>query len=242
MAGRLLLDQGSAILEAVERVKRLIRRAAASERRIYVIGFVGSTIYGPMPELLRRFRTAAPQRDVSLVEMETLEQITALKDGRIDLGFGRLKFDDPAIRRELLAEEPLVVALPTSHRLCADAAPISLSALAFETLLVYPRSPRPSFADQVLTVFCDSGLEPRDVQEVHELQTALGLVAAEAGVTLVPQSVQRLQRNDITYRRLLEPGATTPIIMRWRKSDTSSELAVMIENSRRLYAQPGLSG
>ena len=60
-------------------------------------------------------------------------------------------------------------------------------------------------------------LKPAVVHEVRELQTALGLVAAESGVCLVPASVERLRRDNVVYRPLDEPGAVSPIIMSARK-------------------------
>ena len=47
--------------------------------------------------------------------MNTSEQIQALKEGRIDVGFGRLRISDPAVKRVLLREERLMVAAHSSH-------------------------------------------------------------------------------------------------------------------------------
>ena len=88
--------------------------------------------------------------------------------------------------RRLLRNERLVVAFPLGHPLLAQAGPLRLEDLADERLIVYPKAPRPSYADQVLALFRDHGLKPAALHEVRELQTALGLVAAEAGICLVP--------------------------------------------------------
>ena len=129
--------------------------------------------------------------------MTTLEQLAALKEGRIDAGFGRILFEDDAIRRHLLRNEPLVAAISGGHRLLAAPGALDLADLARETLIVYPKAPRPSYADQVLSIFRDRGLKPASVHEVRELQTALGLVAAETGICLVPISVTRLRRDNV---------------------------------------------
>ncbi|MCP6037086.1 LysR substrate-binding domain-containing protein, partial [Klebsiella pneumoniae] len=80
--------------------------------------------------------------------------------------------------------------------------------LAAEPLIIYPRTPRPSYADQVLSLFRARDLRPQEVTEVRELQTALGLVAAQAGNAVVPAGVQRLRRDGVEYRVLDEDGAT----------------------------------
>lgn len=222
--GRLLFEQAKQILDAVEQTATLIRRYAAQDRRRFVIGCVGSTIYGIVPAMIVKFRAAVPDIDLGLVEMNTIEQIAALKEGRIDIGIGRLRITESGIRRQVIAEEPLVVALPAGHPLAQVAGALSLPDLAGQTLIVYPRPMRPSYADQVLSIFHDRGLQPTLIQEVQELQTALGLVAAHAGICLVPESVRRLRRDDVVYRPLAEANITSPIIISWRDADTSAEV------------------
>ncbi len=222
-AGWLFYEQARQIMAAVDQSKTLMRRYIDGERRRFVIGCVGSTIYGLVPAMIVRFRAAAPMVDVDLVEMNTFEQITALKDGRIDVGIGRLRFEEQGIRRHVMQEEPLVAALPTGHAL-AEAQTLALSVLANEALIIYPRPARPSYADQVLSIFRDYGLQPSRVQEVSELQTALGLVAAQAGVCIVPTSVQRLRRDDIVFRPIAGSHITSPIIISTRDADTSSQV------------------
>ena len=41
-----------------------------------------------LPELIRRFRLTAPDVEIALLDLTTLEQTDALKEGRIDIGFG----------------------------------------------------------------------------------------------------------------------------------------------------------
>jgi DNA-binding transcriptional LysR family regulator len=226
-AGALLLEQAAQILAAADQAKTLVRRYAASERKRFVIGCVGSTIYGVVPEMIVRFREVSSGVDVGLVEMNTLDQVLALKEGRIDVGIGRLRFEEAGVRRQVISEEALVAALPSKHMLASG--PISLRDLTRDTLIVYPRPSRPSFADQVLSAFRDQGLQPKLVQEVRELQTALGLVAAQAGVCVVPSSVQRLRRDDVIYRPIADCSATSPIILSSREGDVSPETRLFRE-------------
>jgi LysR family transcriptional regulator, benzoate and cis,cis-muconate-responsive activator of ben and cat genes len=239
-AGRLFYEQAIQVTQRMDELKALMRRFVAAERRRFVIGFVPSVIYARLPSIIRGFREAAPDVELSLVEMMSLEQIGALKEGRIDVGFGRIRFDDPAVRRDVLREERLGVALPAGHPLLAGERPIELAALAEGALIVYPREPRPSYADQVLSLFRDHGVEPASVQEVRELQTAIGLVAAEAGACIVPASVRLLGRTEVVYRDLAQP-ATSPIILSRRVGDHSPELAALVAVVGDVYRRWGWS-
>jgi LysR family transcriptional regulator, benzoate and cis,cis-muconate-responsive activator of ben and cat genes len=238
-AGRLLYEHAAQVLERFDDLRTMMRRFREAERPRYVIGFVASTIYAALPALIRRFRAETPGLDVSLVEMASLEQIAALKDGRIDVGFGRIRLDDPVVRRDVLREERLVVALPLSHPLLQREGSLSFAELAAEPLILYPRVPRPSYADQVISIFRDRGLEPHIAHEARELQTAIGLVAAEVGICIVPTSVQRLRRDDVVYRELIEQNITSPIIMSRRANDRSHESAVMARVVVEAYREWG---
>lgn len=233
--GQLLYEQARQVLERMDDMHVMMRTAAAMERRRFTIGFVASTIYARLPELIRAFRKRAPDVELSLVESTTLDQIAALKEGRIDVGFGRIRFEDPAIKRTVLRNERLAVSLPLGHPLAQGNTALSLKQVASEPQILYPRAPRPSYADQVISLFRDHGLEPRIAHEARELQIAIGLVAAEEGLAIIPESISRSRSHDVVYRELVEP-ATSPIIMSHRIDDRSPDLRLMAEVIATMYA------
>jgi len=228
-AGRHFYEQVVQVLARVDEIKSTTLRIGQGTVTQFTIGFVASTLYDALPELIRRFRIKAPGVDVALSEMTTLEQAAALKDGRIDVGFGRLRFDDDGIKRFTIRKEKIVVAVPCGNDLVNFAEPLKLRHIVGEPLIIYPKAPRPSYADQVLSFFRDSGLEPKAALEVRELQTALGLVAAGVGICLVPSSVRNLGRADVAYVELDEPKVLSPIIMSHRKNDRSPLLAQLVK-------------
>ncbi len=238
--GRVLFEQAVQILERVSELRVIARRISAARLRRFSIGFVPSTLYGHLPAVLRAFRAARPETEVTVMEMTTMEQIPALKDGRIDVGFGRIAFDDPSIHRICLRNEAMIAALPTGHPALDVPGPLDLGTLLADTLIIYPKAPRPSYADQVLALYRGLGLRPVSIQEVRELQTALGLVAAGMGYCLVPASVERLQRSGVQYRVLAHPGALSPIIMSQRMHDELPELEVILAVIKALYQREGI--
>ena len=114
--------------------------------------------------------------------------------------------------------------MPAGHRLANEPGPVSLYEVQGEPQIIYPSRPRPSYADQVIALFRDNGIEPKIAHEARELQIAIGLVAAEEGLAIVPESVRRARSHDVVYRELVE-SATSPIIMSFRIGDRSPELA-----------------
>ncbi|MEG5262945.1 LysR family transcriptional regulator [Pseudomonas sp. JDS28PS106] len=220
-AGRFFHEHSTQLLEQLGRVCEDTRRIAQGQKRWLGIGFAPSTLYGALPELIRRLRGDGDV-ELGLSELITLQQVDALKNGRIDIGFGRIHIDEPAIVQRVIREDPLVAVMPVGHPLLGT--PVSLAALSREPFVLYPGTPRPSYADHVLGLFRREGLSIHVAQMVNELQTAIGLVATGIGITLVPASVQRLHRDDIGYTSLLDTQATSPIVLSYRAGDDSALL------------------
>ncbi|KGO99232.1 LysR family transcriptional regulator [Novilysobacter defluvii] len=234
-AGRLFNEQALQILGRVEQLKLATQRVGKQERRVLSIGFVASALYGGVPALVRELRKHAPELDIQLLEMMSSQQIEALKTGRIDIGFGRVRKNDPAVVRTVLREERMVLAVAPGTRLAESDAPVRIEEMAGEELVIYPRAPRPSFADQVLALLEDHGVRPTVVHEVSEMQTALGLVAAEVGVCLVPYAGSR-HRADLKYRLIADQNATSPVILSHRRNDDSPYIGLVKELLQELYA------
>lgn len=234
-AGRRLYEESLQVLGRIEQMKAAARQLGKGEQRVVSIGFVTSTLYGGLPMMVRRLRERRPELDIRLVELASIDQLDALKSGRIDIGFGRVRVNDNAVERLVLREERLVVALPFNHPLADTDAPLPVAGLQGQQLIIYPSAPRPSFADQVLSLLQDQGVQAQ-IQEVRELQTALGLCAAEMGICVVPASSMSL-RADLRYRLIDDKNATAPIIMSYRRGDDSELIELVKDVIREMYRQ-----
>ena len=234
-AGRQFHEQSLQVLQRVEQMKNSARQTGHHQRQSITVAYVASTLYGGLPMLVRTFRQRFPDTDIHLVDLNSVQQINELKAGRIDLGFGRIRSRDTSVARTVLREERLVLAVPPSSPLAATSGPISLKEIAQQRLLVYPKEPRPSFADHVLGLLHDQGVQLAEVHEVRELQAALGLVAAEMGVCVVP-TASRI-RSDLVYRLISDEQATSPIILSHRLNDDSWYIPAIKQLIGEMYAQ-----
>jgi len=230
-AGAFFYEQSSQILARVQEVAKATQRLGEGRRRWIGVGFVPSMLYSALPKAIQRFMAEHPDIDVTLSELTSVQQVEALQARRIDVGFGRVAIDAEGLVNALIEEEPLVAVLPEGGELAARAT-LSLAELAEQTLILYPAQPRPSFADQVLAQFRVRGCPATRTFETNGLQTAIGLVAAGIGVSLVPRSVQRLKRDDVVYRPVSDGGVVSPMLMTTRQSDGSADLASLCEAVR----------
>lgn len=235
-AGRLFYEQALQILGRMEQLRAATRRVGLNQNSVLSIGFVASTLYGGLPSLVRKLRQHAPELDIQLLELLSVQQIPALKEGRIDVGFGRMRHSDPNVIGIVLHEERLALAIPKSAPLAQASDPLPISALAGQKLIVYPKEPRPGYADHVLGLLHGQDVRPGEVQEVREIQTALGLVAAEAGLCIVPASARQM-RTDVHYRLIAGDDATSPVILNHRIGDQSAYITLIKQLIQDTYAE-----
>lgn len=236
-AGKVFYDRCVHILGQVEQMKRVTYQAGQQESNSLAIGFVPSMLYGPFPHIIKRLQTLRPNLEIRLVELLSSQQLEALREGEIDIGFGRLRFAVNDISRLLLREERFMVAMSKSHPLAAtesDALPIGK--LRGETLILYPKDNSPNFSDVVSQALADYALSLESIQKVSQLQTALGLAAANTGLTIVPESA-RVLRQDLCYRFLGDESLTTPILAYFRKDDESELLKFVLSAIERVYEE-----
>ncbi|MGH2341668.1 LysR substrate-binding domain-containing protein [Segnochrobactraceae bacterium EtOH-i3] len=235
-AGRLFYEQALQILGRMEQLRAATRRVGLNQNSVLSIGFVASTLYGGLPSLVRKLRQHAPELDIQLLELLSVQQIPALKEGRIDVGFGRMRHSDPNVIGIVLHEERLALAIPKNTPLAEASDPLPISALAGQKLIVYPKEPRPGYADHVLGLLHGQDVRPGEVQEVREIQTALGLVAAEAGLCIVPASARQM-RTDVHYRLIEGDDATSPVILNHRIGDQSAHITLLKQLIQETYAK-----
>ena len=89
-AGQFFYAHARQLLSQTRELEAMTRRIGTIERKLS-IGFVGSTLYGMLPKVIRRFRSEQNTTELTLHEMTSMEQISALKEGKIDVGFGRIR-------------------------------------------------------------------------------------------------------------------------------------------------------
>lgn len=238
-AGVFFYEHAIQILRKSDNLRAMTMRKGVFDGSLS-IGFVASILYGTLPRVISRFRKVYPNIEIKLHELNSWQQTQALTNGKIDVGFGRLLFEDASVRRILLREESLVVAVPIDHHIMQQKRrTITIADLSSENLLLYPKAPRPSFIDYILGLFEARNIEPNSFSEVSELHVALGLVAAGEGVTIVPRALENLRGTEIGYIPFEDGLLTSPIIMNVRHFDKSELLKTLLEVSYQIYDEEG---
>lgn len=239
-AGLFFYNHAKNILQQAEEAKLMTRRIGATTRE-FKLGFVGSTLFGYLPQIVGNLRAQNPHINIIIEEMDTPQQIQALKSGLIEVGFGRIPIEDPAITTLVLRREPLVVAIPMNHPLALKKAPLNLSELAHEIIILSRVGDRPpSYTGLLLKAFQERQLPSPIIREESDLQLALGLVATGEGISIVPSSYEKIKFN-VVYQPLSDDSLSAAININFRKGDHSPLLQNTLDIIYNLYDSDGIT-
>lgn len=219
--------------------KALTQNLQSSEDTIK-IGFVVSLLYGLLPKIIYSYRMLYPNTKIELIEIGTVKQIEALKKGEIDIGFGRIRTSDPEIRRSLLREEPLSVVVSNQHPFKKHPHKITLAEISSENVLLYPNHSFPNLSTQISNIFTNHGLKLERSELVRDIQLALGLVAANEGICIVPASAAKVSVDNVSYLPIADHFATSPIISSIRETENREKVLDLFSSIKHAYNTEGM--
>jgi DNA-binding transcriptional LysR family regulator len=222
-AGRAFLPEARLTLAQAERAQRTAQRAARGETGRLRVGFVeAATHSGILPDVLSFFRMHLPSIGLSLFELDPMRQAEAFQDGRIDLGILHSPpLDaDRWLQVEVIYKEPVVVAVPKTHRL-AGRARLTLGSLADESFVLFPRPLGPEMYDDLIAGCRAAGFSPRVVQEATGWHTLASLVGAGVGVGFVPRSLMSFQHHSVVYRSVRDLSVDMALSAVWKSGERS---------------------
>jgi len=241
-AGKLLLDDARRILAEVAALENRLGQAKTGLRgRLNISVTSSAASHRFTPSVLRACRKAYPGIELLLGEDNAAGIIEALRASRLNCGFLRVPTSAPeGVVFETLLREPVVVALPVGHRLLPRRASSKLPTLALKDLtqdaLILVRSPgAPGLYGTLLQLCRDQGFEPKIAAEVPRMMTNLNLVAAGAGISVVPASMQGTHPHAIVYCSLAEDVLLdAPLTLAYREGELSGPLGKFVGLVRRV--------
>lgn len=215
-AGHRLLEQARETLRQAALAITTTLDVAAGRTGVVRLGYVGSALYGRLPDEINRFRDRYPMVRLELREATTAVQLAALRDGQLDIGITVAPLWNAAdVVQCVFDQDRLCLALPAAHPLCAKEQP-DVADLAQEPFILWPMAEGQGFHLQVIRLCAQAGFVPKIAQEAHGMHTVLSLVAVGAGVSVVPQSMRGFRNDRISYRPLPSAEAAFDLVLAHR--------------------------
>ena len=235
--GRILLDGARAVLAQLDLALEATRRAARGEQGQLCVGVTPTAPFHPLvSRVIRAFRDAYPTVSVTLEECLSYELLERLRNERMDVAFIRNQVADPeGLVINPLLEEPMLVALPSGHALARDKekATLALKSLANETFILYG-PPGSGIYDSTIAACHRAGFGPHIGQLAPRITSTLGLVAAGLGISVVPESMSRMNMDGVMYRQIKGTTQATAILsLASRRGDPSAVVRHFVDSVRR---------
>jgi LysR family hca operon transcriptional activator len=234
-AGRAFLDHARLVLSQVEAASEAARRVAHPAKPCFTMGFLTGHELTWMPEAIKILRDELPNIDVMISSQYSPRLANALLKGTVDAAFLRREQGLPELAFRLLVKEPLMVVLPSDHRLAALKT-ISPGDLVGETFVTV------SDTAPVLRVVIDnylkrSGINITPAHEADHLAMGMSLIASTRGVGLLPAYAQNFLPSSVTSRPLKGDTPTVDLVLGYKKSNQSPILKLLLSRLDELVAR-----
>jgi DNA-binding transcriptional LysR family regulator len=236
VAGKLFLEDARRILQAVSEATARAAHVARGQSGTLRVGFTeNASWHGVVPDSFRLFREQQPDAELQLQPAASLEQLDAIRSGRLDAGFANyMPKVDPELDQLAVAVHQLELAVPKRHPL-TKLKKLRLRELTDALFIWFPRRASPAFYDRLMHECYREGLKsPRIVQEGLNEATILSLVSTGLGVGWVLGSARWRCPETVAILPVVDLNVPLRLTLAWRRDNTSPLLARFIGEVKRL--------
>lgn len=213
--GKVLIEQARKILREVDSLKQIANYAQdpfAGEFRLGIIPTIGPYL---LPKLLSLQKKYLPKLELIVFEHKSQTLITELRSGLLDAIILALPISQDGLMVHTLFSEAFILALPKKHRL-SNKQQIDVADIENENVLLLEEGH--CLRDQSLAICQRHGTKDREGFKATSLETLRHLVAAGAGVTLLPEMATTQKQNNIDLKPFRKPIPTRQVGMAWRQN------------------------
>lgn len=222
-AGELLIPQANSILKQVDDSLAFWHSQLNGIEGQLTIGFVGSAMYRYLPPIIKAYSTAHSRINLKLEELINKEQLRALENGTIDVGFMRSNSVTSNMHLKLVYTENFSLVLPEDHLLNAQTF-TNMGELAEESFILFPNENSPLYYQQILNLCADHGFSPKISHKSIHGPTIFKLVENKMGIAIVPNSLRDEFNYKIKFIELVNVKHTTSLFAVWKRENENPAL------------------
>jgi LysR family hca operon transcriptional activator len=225
-AGRIFLDHSRVILAQTEAAATAAKRAAASGSRTLGLGFLSGSEPQWLPGVMHVLREELPRIEIKISSRHSPQLAEDLAIGKLDAAFMRAEEGFPDLSYKTLVSEPVIVVLPSDHRLARKDA-IDPADLERETFI--------GMANQAPVL---RGITEKYIQRmrinlvpahrVEYLSMAISLVASTRGFAFLPQYARNFLTWSVVGRPLAGEAPSIDLVLGYHKANDSKVLPVLL--------------
>jgi LysR family hca operon transcriptional activator len=232
-AGKVFLDHARLALAQVDAGVEGARRAAQPVKKKFAIGFQTGHEMNWLPKAMHVLRDELKNTQVTVSSDYSPDLAEALRHGRLDVAFMRVE-SGLDLGYEVVDQEPLIVLMPSDHRLIAQEA-IHPRELVGEIFIGGSNKAtvlRAVTEDYLRRCGLDIALD----HGVDNVTMAISLVASTRGLALMPAYAKNLLPWSVVSRPLEGEAPMIDLAVGYSKTNTSPILKLFLSRLEELRA------
>lgn len=233
-AGAALLHEARRVLGDVEGLRHVVHVAQSGETGLLRAGFMSSAPFARARELYKCLARDLPGVSVTWHGLTTSEQIRALRQGQIDLGFLHLPADTAGLEVAPVVRDRLVLAVHVSHPQ-GHRASASLSTFKHDGFILPPRESAPGLHDLIVATCSAAGFSPEIPHRARDMLAMISLVSIGAGVSIVPRWLDATGFPDVRCLRIRGPSPIVELVLAWNPENPSPVLKRALSTLRATF-------
>lgn len=227
-AGALFYRDVLQVLNKVETAVSNIKLYTTGNTGQIGIGFVASAMASILPGLLKQFHADCPNIRFRLDELNNAEQLMALQNEVLDLGFMRSNHLPDGFTSKRVYTETFSLVLPKDHPVTTDKFR-NIGQFSDENFILFPNEQSQLYYQQIVNLCADHGFAPKVAHRSIHAPTIFGLVENGMGLSIIPTSLASTENRNIRFIELKGIPQQTALYAVWKKGNNNPALPFLLE-------------
>ncbi len=225
-AGRAFLDHARIALAQVDAAREAARRAAQPGKRSFAIGFQTGVEIDWLPAITKVLRDQLRNLELNVSSDYSPDLADALRRGKIDAAVIRIEPEFPELTFVPIAQEALIVLMPSDHRLTALD---EIDPHVFIDEILISASRKAAVLQGVTEAFLKrSGVDVTPTHGVDNIAMAISLVASTRGLSLMPAYARNMLPWSVVSRPLKGESPTIDLALAYNNANDSPILKLLL--------------
>jgi len=219
-AGKYFEKEVKELFQDLERISVKTKKIAENVSGEFRIAYISSIYSSVISDLIKHLKEQFPYVNFKLFEVSTTKQISALEQGKIDLGIIRSPIKSPKIKAQLWFKDGFSVVY--NKNLIQIKSEEEIPKLKDETFVFFNKDYAPHYHDVLLELCAFYGFGPQVVHESNNINSIVQLVKNGLGISIVPSNIAKNNRDaEIGFIELKKVNLFTDVSLINSKEDDS---------------------
>jgi len=222
-AGHYLKDKAADIFRQLKETQRELQLIGDGDTGELRIGFLGSAMQNVIPKLLVAVKDKYPKIKTALEERSNLEQVNAVLNNELDIGFVRLDRVPNDLNMQTVFEDTFSLVLPESYPMLTREYN-GMARFSEDDFILFSQEYSPFYYDTIMSICANAGFKPRVSHKSVHAHTIFKLVENKLGIAIIPTALQAGFQMRIKFVELKDVKQRAVLSVIWKKENANPVL------------------